>query len=45
MSELEDFAQLLATATRRKVDKFDYVSLVPGGTWKAGAQTADPCIS
>ena len=34
MSELEEFTQLLAAATKRKVEKFDYASLVPGGAWK-----------
>ena len=35
MSELEEFAGLLAAATKKKVEQFDYASLVSGGSWKA----------
>ena len=35
MSELEEFAGLLAAATQKKVEQFDYASLVSGGSWKA----------
>ncbi|CAE7505407.1 DAGLA [Symbiodinium microadriaticum] len=34
MSELEEFAGLLAAATKKKVEQFDYASLVSGGSWK-----------
>ncbi|CAE7372277.1 DAGLA [Symbiodinium sp. CCMP2456] len=34
MSELEEFAGLLAAATQKKVEQFDYASLVSGGSWK-----------
>ena len=35
MSELEEFAGLLAAATKKKIEQFDYASLVSGGSWKA----------
>ena len=43
MSEVEEFAELVAGATKRKVEKFDYASLVPNGAWKASEQKSPPC--
>ena len=35
MTEVDEFAQLLAEGCKRDASNFDYASLVAGGTWKA----------
>ena len=35
MTEVDEFAQLLAEGCKRDASNFDYASLVTGGTWKA----------